>query len=62
LGAEIPGLVVKTADPALAAALTQAQSDIASVTRAQEIIIMERTPETEEVIEGNGRLTIALTR
>jgi valyl-tRNA synthetase len=61
LGAEIPTLTLITADPALAAALAQAQSDITSITRAQQIIITERQAEGEEVIDGNGRITITLT-
>jgi valyl-tRNA synthetase len=60
LGAELPTLTLITADPALAAALTQAQSDITSITRAQQIVITDRQVEGEKGVDGNGRLTISL--
>jgi valyl-tRNA synthetase len=62
LGAEIPTLTLATADAALAAALTEAQSDITSITRAQQIIITDRQPKGEKVIEANGRITLTLTQ
>jgi valyl-tRNA synthetase len=60
LGAEIPTLTLSTADSALAAALVQAESDIMSVTRAQEIVINGQQSVEGEVVESNGKLIIKL--
>ncbi len=56
----MPVLTLITADPALAAALRQAESDIASVTRAQEIVISDRKGEGQRVIGEDGRFAVVL--
>jgi len=48
-----------TADSILTAALSQAESDIMSVTRAQEIVITEAR-EGQQNVEENGRVTITI--
>jgi valyl-tRNA synthetase len=62
LGTEIPTLTLITADPALMAALVQAESDIMSVTRAQQIILTDQLPEDQELIIENGRVSIAVKK
>ncbi|MFZ0545008.1 MAG: valine--tRNA ligase [Candidatus Promineifilaceae bacterium] len=60
LGTELPTLTLATGDTTLATALAQAKSDIASITRAQQIIITDQQPINQKVVEGNGRLIVTL--
>jgi valyl-tRNA synthetase len=61
LGSEIPTLNLTTADPAMLAALIQGESDIMSVTRAQQILLTDQEPQDEESIIEKGRVIISIS-
>jgi hypothetical protein len=54
-------LQVAVGDQGLRQALCQAQEDIRSVTRAQQVEIRERLDADFEIIEGSGAVGVALT-
>ena len=60
LGTEIPTLTLIIDEEGFIADLKEAESDIMSVTRAQEIIITDQQPADQVLIFENGRLAIAL--
>ncbi len=60
LGAELAALHLATDDPALAAALRAAETDLRSVTRAREITFAERLEAGHEPLPGAVRVVIEL--
>lgn len=60
LGAPIAQLYLAPSDPALAPGLREAKGDLRSITRAQEIAVVDALPEDAEVIVPEGGVRIAL--
>jgi hypothetical protein len=60
LSAELAGLTLATPDPALAAALRLAESDIMSITRAGRITISPELDPALTIISAEGAVKVAL--